>query len=82
MKRRTWTDATIRNLKPRTGQRQSDFSDPAKTGLVMRVTQQSDGTVHRHWRRKYRVQGRDAQRTFIIGVYPDLGLAAAPIHPS
>jgi integrase len=77
MKRRTWTDATIRNLKPRTGQRQSDFSDPAKTGLVVRVTQQSDGTVHRQWRRKYRVQGQNAQRTFSIGVYPDLGLAAA-----
>jgi integrase len=77
MKRRTWTNATIRNLKPRTGQRQSDFSDPAKTGLVVRVSQQSDGTVQRQWRRKHRVQGQNAQRTFSIGAYPDVGLADA-----
>jgi integrase len=76
-KARTWTDNAVKNLKPRKGQRQTDYSDPAATGLILRVTTQSDGTHRRQWRRKYRVAGSDNQRTLIIGEYPEVGLAAA-----
>ncbi|MEZ4330418.1 MAG: integrase arm-type DNA-binding domain-containing protein [Myxococcota bacterium] len=61
------TDKAIKALKP--GPKPRKVFD--EKGLYLLVSQ--DGA--RYWRMKYRVAGRE--KTYAIGVYPEIGLAAA-----
>lgn len=68
------TDKAIKAAKPRVGKRYRKLFDHG--GLYLFLT--TDGT--RSWRYDYRLAGR--RKTFTIGLYPDVSLAAAREHHS